>query len=168
MTSNQQPSDVVTVSMTVNGRSTDGQAKARETLADYLRDELGLTGTKLGCEHGVCGACTILVDDKPARACLMLAGQGDGREVRTVEGLATGNRLNELQQSFRKHHGLQCGFCTAGFLMSATALLAENPNPSEGEVVDALSGNICRCTGYQTIVQAVLDVAGSNTPKEES
>jgi len=88
--------------------------------------------------------------------------------VRTVEGLATGNRLNELQQSFRKHHGLQCGFCTAGFLMSATALLAENPNPSEGEVVDALSGNICRCTGYQTIVQAVLDVAGSNTPKEES
>ncbi|RYF58034.1 MAG: (2Fe-2S)-binding protein [Comamonadaceae bacterium] len=168
MTSNQQPSDVVTVSMTVNGRSTDGQAKARETLADYLRDELGLTGTKLGCEHGVCGACTILVDDKPARACLMLAGQGDGHEVRTVEGLATGNRLNELQQSFRKHHGLQCGFCTAGFLMSATALLAENPNPSEGEVVDALSGNICRCTGYQTIVQAVLDVAGSNTPKEES
>ncbi|PBC47810.1 (2Fe-2S)-binding protein [Rhodococcus sp. ACS1] len=167
MTSNEQPSDVVTVSMTVNGRSTDGQTKARETLADYLRDELGLTGTKLGCEHGVCGACTILVDDKPARACLMLAGQGDGREVRTVEGLATGNRLNELQQSFRKHHGLQCGFCTAGFLMSATALLAENPNPSEDDVVEALSGNICRCTGYQTIVQAVLDVAG-NTPKEES
>ncbi|MFC9760400.1 (2Fe-2S)-binding protein [Rhodococcus jostii] len=167
MISNRQPSDVVTVSMTVNGRSTEGQAKARETLADYLRDELGLTGTKLGCEHGVCGACTILVDDKPARACLMLAGQGDGREVRTVEGLATGNRLNELQQSFRKHHGLQCGFCTAGFLMSATALLAENPNPSEDEVVDALSGNICRCTGYQTIVQAVLDVAG-NTPKDES
>ncbi|MFC9358427.1 (2Fe-2S)-binding protein [Rhodococcus sp. NPDC057014] len=167
MISNEQPSDVVTVSMTVNGRSTEGKAKARETLADYLRDELGLTGTKLGCEHGVCGACTILVDDKPARACLMLAGQGDGREVRTVEGLATGIRLNELQQSFRKHHGLQCGFCTAGFLMSATALLAENPNPSEDEVVDALSGNICRCTGYQTIVQAVLDVAGT-TPKEES
>ncbi|GAF44370.1 (2Fe-2S)-binding protein [Rhodococcus wratislaviensis] len=167
MTSNRQPSDVVTVSMTVNGRSTEGQAKARETLADYLRDELGLTGTKLGCEHGVCGACTILVDDKPARACLMLAGQGDGREVRTVEGLAVGNRLNELQQSFRTHHGLQCGFCTAGFLMSATALLAENPNPSEDEVVDALSGNICRCTGYQTIVQAVLDVA-RNTPEVES
>ncbi|MFE3170013.1 (2Fe-2S)-binding protein [Amycolatopsis sp. NPDC059090] len=145
--------------ITVNGTARSSRVEVRTTLADHLREELGLTGTKLGCEHGVCGACTVLVDEQPARACLMLAVQADGRSVCTVEGLARQNTLSRLQESFRAHHALQCGFCTAGFLMSATALLADNPAPTRAEVVDALSGNICRCTGYQKIVEAVLHAA---------
>jgi carbon-monoxide dehydrogenase small subunit len=120
-----------------------------------------LTGTHLGCEHGACGACTVIVDGAPARACLMLAVQADGSAVQTVEGLAEGNRLNPLQEAFKTHHALQCGFCTPGFLMAAWALLQENPSPSEGEVRAYLSGNICRCTGYQFIVDAVLDAAAT-------
>jgi carbon-monoxide dehydrogenase small subunit len=150
----------VAVRVTVNGVGRDEQVEPRLHLADFLRERLGLTGTKLGCEHGVCGACTVLLDGSPVRACLVLAAQADGREVRTVEGLADGAQLSPLQQSFRRHHALQCGFCTAGFLMSATALLEENPAPEEAAVRSAISGNICRCTGYLTIVDAVLDAAG--------
>jgi aerobic-type carbon monoxide dehydrogenase small subunit (CoxS/CutS family) len=126
------------------------------TLADFLRHELGLTGTHVGCEHGVCGACTVLVDGASARSCLMLAVQGDGAEVSTVESLAGGEGLNVLQQAFRDRHGLQCGFCTPGMLMTLTELLRDNPDPSEAQVRDVLSGNLCRCTGYQGIVDAAL------------
>ena len=152
--------DRVTVRVTVNGVSHDEQVEPRLHLADFLRERLGLTGTKLGCEHGACGACTVLLDGTPVRACLVLAAQADGRAVRTVEGLADGSELTALQQSFRRHHALQCGFCTAGFLMSATALLEENPAPDAAQVRSAISGNVCRCTGYLTIVDAVLDAAG--------
>lgn len=148
------------VQVTVNGALCDEQVDPRLHLADFLRERLGLTGTKLGCEHGVCGACTVLLDGAPVRACLVLAVQADGHEVRTVEDLADGPELNALQDSFRRHHALQCGFCTAGFLMSATALLADNLAPSLTEVRSAISGNVCRCTGYLTIVDAVLDAAG--------
>jgi carbon-monoxide dehydrogenase small subunit len=152
-----QPAQKLTFELVVNGVSHSREVEARRTLADFLRDDLGLTGTHLGCEHGACGACTILVDGAPARACLMLAVQADGCAVETVEGLAQNDELNPLQQAFKKHHALQCGFCTPGFLMTASALLAENSNPSETEVREYLAGNICRCTGYQFIVDAVLD-----------
>ena len=148
------------IDTTVNGRRYTGKAEARMLLSDFIRHELGLTGTHVGGEHGVCGACTILVDGTPMRACLMLAVQANGRELSTVEGLASGrDRLSALQEAFRTHHALQCGFCTPGILMTLTAFLRENPKPSEGEVREALSGNLCRCTGYQNIVDAVLSLS---------
>ena len=154
----------VAVRLTVNGRTYEERVEARVHLADLLRDRLRLTGTKLGCEHGVCGACTVLLDGVPVRSCLTLAVQADGREVRTVEDLAGDAALNPLQASFREHHALQCGFCTAGFLMSATALLERNPDPDEDEIRTELGGNLCRCTGYGTIVDAVRAVAAEGTP----
>ena len=140
----------------VNGERYDIDVEPRRTLADALRDDCGLTGTHLGCEHGVCGACTILFDGDPVRSCILFAVQADGHELATVEGLAPGpDRLHPLQEAFRECHGLQCGFCTPGFLMTLVPFLQENPDPSEGEIRHALSGNLCRCTGYQHIVDAV-------------
>jgi aerobic-type carbon monoxide dehydrogenase small subunit (CoxS/CutS family) len=147
------------VTLVVNGEEHTGLVEGRWTLADFLREDLRLTGTKLGCEQGVCGACTVLVDDEPVRSCLMLAVQASGHRVRTVEGLAPDGELSELQQAFTDHHALQCGFCTAGFLMTAEALLSENPNPTEHEIREALAGGICRCTGYDGLVAAVSDAA---------
>jgi len=146
------------VSFTVNGRREQIDVEPRRTLADALRDDLGLTGTHLGCEQGVCGACTVLLDGEPIRSCLMLAVQADGSSLTTVEGLA-GDGLNPLQQAFADCHGLQCGFCTPGFLISALHLLTENPDPSREEIRAGLSGNICRCTGYAGIVDAVRQAA---------
>ncbi len=143
------------IELVVNGTVRQGRAEARVTLADFLRDRLGLTGTHLGCEHGVCGACTVLLDGAAVRSCLLLAVQAAGHEVVTVEGLADGDELHPVQQGFRESHGFQCGFCTPGFVMTTVALLAENPAPTEDEIRDALSGNICRCTGYQSIVEGV-------------
>jgi aerobic carbon-monoxide dehydrogenase small subunit len=148
------------IELMVNGRPYSGTADVRTTLADFLRHELGLTGTHLGCEHGVCGVCTILVDGASARGCLMLAVQAEGSDIRTVEGLADGDgKLHPLQRAFRDNHGLQCGFCTPGMLMTLVEFLGENPDPTEAEVREAISGNICRCTGYQSIVAATLDAA---------
>ena len=145
--------------VTVNGTAHERVVDARLTLADFLRSELGLTGTHLGCEHGVCGACTVLVDDRSARSCLMFAVQANGREVTTVEGLTPEGGLSVLQQAFVDNHGLQCGFCTPGMLITLTELLRANPNPDEQEVREALTGNLCRCTGYAGIVAAALDAA---------
>lgn len=144
------------VQLTVNGERRTAHVEARKLLADCLREDLGLTGTHLGCEHGVCGACTVLLNDKPVRSCLVLAVQADGGEVMTVEGLASGGRLHPLQQAFWEHHALQCGFCTPGFLMTAYHLLRTHPVVTPEEVREALGGNLCRCTGYQNIVKAVL------------
>jgi carbon-monoxide dehydrogenase small subunit len=145
-----------TIAVTVNGVRHERRVEARLLLSDFLRHELGLTGTHVGCEHGVCGACTILYDGAPVRACLMFAVQAHGHAIATVESLADGDTLNPLQQAFRDAHGLQCGYCTPGILMTMTAFLAETPSPSEEQVREALSGNLCRCTGYQHIVDAVL------------
>ncbi|MGV9408534.1 (2Fe-2S)-binding protein [Nocardia sp. NPDC003693] len=146
----------VEIEMRVNGATHRASVPPRLTLSDYLRDRCGLTGTHLGCEHGVCGACTVLVDGAAVRSCLMFAVQADGSELTTVEGIAAPDgTLSPVQQALRDHHGLQCGFCTPGFVVSATAFLAENPDPSDGEIREALSGNLCRCTGYQGIVRAV-------------
>ena len=147
------------VTLQVNGQTHELLVESRKTLADVLRQDLGLTGTHLGCEHGICGACTVLIDDQPARACLVFGVQADGREVRTVESLADGDQLNDLQQAFSKHHGLQCGFCTPGFLMLAEAYLSTDPEPDREEVREVVSANLCRCTGYQGIVDAVCEVA---------
>ena len=147
------------ITLTVNGESVTREVPVRLTLADFLRHELELTGTHLGCEHGVCGACTVLVDGRTARSCLMLAVQADGLAVQTVEGMAEGDRLTPLQQAFIDHHGLQCGFCTPGILATLTEMLETVPNPSEAEVREWLSGNLCRCTGYQGIVDAALAAA---------
>jgi carbon-monoxide dehydrogenase small subunit len=145
------------VSVTVNGTSHQREVEPRLLLSDFLRHDLGLTGTHVGCEHGVCGACTILLDGEPVRSCLMLAVQADGHQLTTVEGLAPApGELHPLQQAFWEAHGLQCGFCTPGFLMTLVPFLEENPSPTEDEVRHALSGNLCRCTGYQHIVDAVL------------
>ena len=146
------------VSFSVNGRRERIDVEPRRTLADALRDDLDLTGTHLGCEQGVCGACTVLLDGEPVRSCLMLAVQADGSSLTTVEGLA-GDELHPLQQAFADCHGLQCGFCTPGFLISALHLLTENPDPSREEIRAGLSGNICRCTGYVGIVDAVRQAA---------
>jgi carbon-monoxide dehydrogenase small subunit len=144
------------LNLMVNGQPTNRQVEPRLLLSDFLRHELGLTGTHVGCEHGVCGACTVQFDGKPVRSCLMLAVQADGHEVTTVEGLASSRALlHPLQQAFWEAHGLQCGFCTPGFLMTLVPFLAENPDPSEREIREAISGNLCRCTGYQNIVAAV-------------
>ena len=148
-----------TVTLTVNGKRYSAEAEVRLTLADFIRHTLGLTGTHLGCEHGVCGACTVLVDGYSTRACLMFAVQANGCEVTTVEGLTPQGGLSVLQQAFVDNHGLQCGFCTPGMLVTLTELLRENPSPSEQDVRDALTGNLCRCTGYAGIVKAALDAA---------
>ena len=145
-----------TIQLTVNGKAYERTVEVRITLADFLRDELNLTGTHLGCEHGICGACTILLDGEAVRSCLLLAVQADGANLMTVEGLAHGEELHPLQRAFHENHALQCGFCTPGFLMTAVAFLQETPSPTEAQVREAISGNICRCTGYAPIVQAIL------------
>ena len=147
------------VALKVNGREYEREVETRLNLADFLRHELELTGTHVGCEHGVCGACTVLVDGRTARSCLMLAVQAAGREITTVEGLGTPEDLHPLQAAFWEHHGLQCGFCTPGMLMTLVEFLRDNPSPGEAEVREAISGNLCRCTGYQAIVEATLDAA---------
>ena len=147
------------VSFTVNGERRDITVEPRKLLADALREDCGLTGTHLGCEHGVCGACTVLLDGDAVRSCLVFAVQADGAEVTTVEGLAADGQLNPVQEAFRAEHGLQCGFCTPGFVVSATALLARTPDPSEQQIREGLSGNLCRCTGYQGILRAVRRAA---------
>ena len=152
-----------TIKLVVNGKSYTREVEPRMLLSDCLRHALGLTGTHVGCEHGVCGACTILFDGQAVRACLMFAPQAQGHALRTVEGLASGaGRLDGLQQAFRDTHALQCGFCTPGILMTMTEFLAEHPAPSEAQVREALAGNLCRCTGYQKIVEAVM-LAASRT-----
>jgi len=148
------------IALTVNGRRYEDEVEVRVTLADFIRQQLGLTGTHLGCEHGVCGACTILLDGMSARSCLMLAVQADGHELLTVEGIAPSpDQLHPLQQAFHEHHGLQCGYCTPGILTTLIEFLRDNPDPTEKEVWIALSGNLCRCTGYQNIVTATLAAA---------
>jgi len=147
------------VSLVVNGKAVSGDAEPRMTLADFLRQELRLTGTHVGCEHGVCGACTVQVDGRAVRSCMQYAVECEGARVDTVEGLAVDGALNALQRAFNRHHALQCGFCTAGILMSAAHFLVENPEPDEAQVKDMLSGHICRCTGYVPIVAAILDAA---------
>ena len=147
------------IKLTVNGKAYESIVPVRMTLADFLRGELDLTGTHVGCEHGVCGACTILVDGNAVRSCLMLAVQVDGAELMTVEGLADGPELHPLQQAFQRNHALQCGFCTPGLLMTAYEFLKDAPNPTEEQVREGISGNICRCTGYAPIVKAILEVS---------
>jgi carbon-monoxide dehydrogenase small subunit len=149
------------VEMTVNGERRHASVEARRTLTDFLREDCGLTGTHLGCEHGVCGACTVLLDGDAVRSCLLFAVQAHGADVTTVEGISGANgALSPVQEAFRAEHGLQCGFCTPGFVVSVTALLRENPAPTDIEIREALSGNLCRCTGYQGIVRAVQRAAG--------
>lgn len=154
----------LTITVVVNGQSHTRTVEPRLLLSDFLRQDLGLTGTHVGCEHGVCGACTILFDGEPARSCIMLAAQADGHDVRTVESLAGPNgELNPLQDAFRQAHGLQCGFCTPGMLMTLTAFLRDRPNPDEAAIREAISANLCRCTGYQHIVQAVQLASGQRS-----
>ncbi|HEX3177420.1 MAG TPA: (2Fe-2S)-binding protein [Methylomirabilota bacterium] len=152
-------SEPVGVRLVVNGVAREGRCPPRKLLVDFIREDLGLTGTHVGCEHGICGACTVLVNGEAARACLMLAVQADGAEITTVEGLARGERLHPLQESFREHHALQCGFCTPGMLLTALDLLRVHPDPSEADVREGLSAVLCRCTGYHGIVKAVLAAA---------
>jgi aerobic carbon-monoxide dehydrogenase small subunit len=151
------------VRFVVNGEQRHVVVNVRTSLADALREHLGLTGTKLGCEQGVCGACSVLIDGAPARSCLMLAVQADGCEITTVEGLTPNGHLSALQESFQNHHALQCGFCTAGVLVSASAFLARNPSPDRGAIREAIAGNLCRCTGYQSIVDAIKAAADEET-----
>jgi 2-furoyl-CoA dehydrogenase 2Fe-2S iron sulfur subunit len=154
------------IALTLNGRKLAGEAEPRMLLCDFLRQVLGATGTHVGCEHGVCGCCTVLIDGVAVRSCLTLAVQAEGRVVATVESLADGaGKLNALQQAFQNNHALQCGFCTPGILMSFTDFLARKPQPSEAEVVEVLSGHLCRCTGYAGIVAAVLEAAGGQGPR---
>jgi carbon-monoxide dehydrogenase small subunit len=150
---------VVAISLRVNGQPVEVSVEPRLTLGGMLRRQLRLTGTHLGCEHGVCGACTVIVDGAAVRSCLMFAVQADGAEVVTIEGLASGDDLSPLQQAFRKNHALQCGFCTPGILTTMHALLSEEPDPTEERIREVLSGNICRCTGYLSIIQAVREAA---------
>jgi aerobic-type carbon monoxide dehydrogenase small subunit (CoxS/CutS family) len=152
-------SQLMDVRLTVNGKVREGRCEPRTLLADFLRDTLDLTGTHVGCEHGICGACTILFNGEAARSCIMLAVQADGAEIVTIEGLATGGTLHPLQQAFHEKHGLQCGFCTPGMLIAALDFLRTNPSPTEDEAREALSAVLCRCTGYQNIVAAVMAAA---------
>jgi len=147
------------LNLTVNGKAYEKLVEVRMTLADFLRNELDLTGTHLGCEHGVCGACTVIMNGEAVRSCLLLAVQAEGATLETVEGLADGDQLHPLQAAFQDRHALQCGFCTPGFLMTASAFLKENPNPNDAEIREAISGNICRCTGYQPIIEAIAQAA---------
>lgn len=155
------------VNVTVNGKAYECLVEVRWTLADFLRNELDLTGTHLGCEHGVCGACTVIMDGEAVRSCLLLAVQADGATLETVEGLAQGDQLHPLQTAFQDRHALQCGFCTPGFLMTAAAFLKENPKPTEAEIRDAISGNLCRCTGYQPIIEAIAQAAPEVSSREK-
>ena len=153
------------VTMTVNGKAASGTVEGRTLLSGFLRDHLGLTGTHVGCDTSQCGACVVHVNGEAVKACTMLAAEADGAEVATIEGMASADgSLNVIQQAFQDHHGLQCGFCTPGMVMSAAALLKENPKPSEAEVRDYLEGNICRCTGYHNIVKAILAASGQDVP----
>ena len=149
----------VTVRLTVNGVAHEGRCEPRKLLVDFLREDLGLTGTHVGCEHGICGACTILLNGESARSCLMLAVQAQGAQIATIEGLAVDGKLHPLQEAFREHHGLQCGFCTPGMLMTALDLLRVNPSPTEAEIREGISAVLCRCTGYHGIVKAVAAAA---------
>jgi len=159
------PSERLSVRLTVNGRPVEHVVEARRSLADFLREELGLTGTHVGCEHGVCGACTVLVDGRSARSCLLFAAQLDGRAVTTIEGLTPAEGLSPLQESFRVCHALQCGFCTPGMIVTATELLAQEPAPSTESIREAISGNLCMCTGYVNIVRAVEQAAAAPPAK---
>ena len=150
----------ITISLTVNGTQYERNVEPRLLLSDFLRHDLGLTGTHVGCEHGVCGACTVLLDGEPVRSCLMFAVQAAGHEVMTVEGLGTPEDLHPVQEAFREAHGVQCGFCTPGILMTVVPFLGENPDPTEAEIREAIAGNLCRCTGYQHIVDSVQIAAG--------
>jgi carbon-monoxide dehydrogenase small subunit len=152
-------SEKVDITLTINGRDHAIRVEPRKTLVDAIRDDCGQTGTHIGCEHGICGACTVILDDEAVRACLMFAVQAQGKRIRTVEGLAQGDKLHPLQESFIKHHGLQCGFCTPGFLMLAVNVLERQPDIGDEELLDVLSSNLCRCTGYQNIIAAVRAVA---------
>jgi carbon-monoxide dehydrogenase small subunit len=147
------------IKLNINGREYSVQAEPRRTLVDVIRDDCGQTGTHIGCEHGVCGACTILVNGEPVRSCLMFAVQADGKQIRTVEGLAKGDELHPLQRAFMEHHALQCGFCTPGFLMLCAGVLEREPDISDEDLLDVLASNLCRCTGYQNIIKAVRAVA---------
>jgi carbon-monoxide dehydrogenase small subunit len=151
--------DKVDITLNINGKDYQVRVEPRRTLVDAIRDDCGQTGTHIGCEHGVCGACTIILNDEAVRACLMFAVQANGKRIRTVEGLADGDKLHPLQSAFIAHHGLQCGFCTPGFLMLATNALETNPEISDEEILDVLSSNLCRCTGYQNIIKAVRSAA---------
>jgi carbon-monoxide dehydrogenase small subunit len=158
------------IGLTVNGVPRSATAEPRRLLSDFLRHDLGLTGTHVGCEHGVCGCCTVLFDGEPVRSCLMFAVTASGHEITTVEGLAAGyaDGLSPVQRAFQDSHGLQCGFCTPGFLCTVTALLRDNPRPSDEEVVEGISGNLCRCTGYQNIIKAVhraADIIAEEAPE---
>jgi len=154
-------SDHREIAVTVNGRRYREAASDRMLLSDFLRQRLGLTGTHVGCEHGVCGSCTVHLEGAAVRSCLLLAAQADGTELRTVEGLASGDRLHPLQEAFRKHFALQCGFCTPGILMAAVDFLAQNPTPSRSEIAEMLSGHLCRCTGYAPIIDAIAAAAAA-------
>ena len=153
-------SDRIVLDVKINGQTVSGIAESRTLLSDFLRHAVGLTGVHVGCEHGVCGACTILLDGRPVRSCLMFAVQAKQHEITTIEGLARGNEMHPLQVAFRKHHGLQCGFCTPGMILTGVDLLQRNPDQTEDSVRVGMSGNLCRCTGYEGIVHAILDVAG--------
>ena len=154
----------VRISLTVNGERHEREVEPRRLLSDFLREDLGLTGTHVGCEHGVCGTCNVMLNGQPARACLIFAAQLDGAEIRTVESLGTVDKMHPIQEAFWEKHGLQCGFCTPGMLLSARELLRNTPNPSRQQIRDYLSGNFCRCTGYQAIVDAVETVALERLP----
>jgi len=158
----------IDIELHINGRSHAVRVEPRKTLVDAIRDECGLTGTHIGCEHGVCGACTVIIDDDAVRSCLMFAVQAQGKRIRTVESLADGEKLHPMQAAFIAHHALQCGFCTPGFLMTLIPFLEENPDPSEDEIRHALSGNLCRCTGYQNIVRSVLRAAELRATAEQA
>lgn len=152
-------SDKADITLIINGSDHQVSVEPRRTLADAIREECGQTGTHIGCEHGVCGACTVLVDGEPVRSCLMFAVQAAGKAIRTVEGLAKGDEMHPMQRAFMEHHGLQCGFCTPGFLMLAVGVLEREPGISDEDLIDTLSSNLCRCTGYQNIIKAVRAAA---------
>ncbi|MFE6157709.1 (2Fe-2S)-binding protein [Streptomyces sp. NPDC056486] len=168
MTATGNATDVLLLTLDVNGERHEVITEPRRTLVDVLRHDLRLTGTHVGCEHGICGACTILVDDRPVRACLMFAAQAEGARIRTVESLSDGTELSDLQRSFSEHHGLQCGFCTPGFLMLAEGFLAERPEATKDEIREVVASNLCRCTGYQTIVEAIDGCAVTRRCPKES
>ena len=151
--------DKTTITLNINGRDYTISVESRRTLADAIREECGQTGTHIGCEHGICGACTVLVNGDPVRSCLMFAQQAAGKEIRTIEGLAKGDEMHPMQKAFMENHGLQCGFCTPGFLMLAVGVLEKEPHISDHDLVDVLSSNLCRCTGYQNIIKAVRAAA---------
>ena len=155
----------IEVALLINGVRHVVRVEPRRTLVDAIRDDCGQTGTHIGCEHGVCGACTVLIDGEPLRSCLMFAVQADGREIRTVEGLANGEALHPLQRAFMERHGLQCGFCTPGFLMLAAGVLEREPDISDADLIEALASNLCRCTGYQNIIKAVRAAAAEMRTK---